>query len=77
MYRPSVGKWALRAVFLHMHAKEAHIYPINLLKGEKCFGSVGKGLGHFTRVDKPVVMKRKQILKCTNSTIVIFNSTGV
>lgn len=46
-----------------MHAEEAHIHAINLLKGEKCFGSVGKALWHFTRVHKPVVMKKNQILK--------------
>lgn len=61
MYRPSVGEWALGAVLLYVHAKEAHIYTVNLLKGKKCFGSVGKGLGHFTRVHKPVVIRRKQI----------------
>lgn len=61
-YRPSVGEWALRAVLLHVHAKEANVHAINLLEGEKCFGSVGKGLGHFTRVNKPVVIKTSQIL---------------
>lgn len=59
MYRPSVGEWALRSILLHMHAKEAHVHAINLLKGKKCFGSVRKGLRHFTRVHKPVVTKTK------------------
>lgn len=67
MYRPSVGEWALRAVLLHVHAKETHVHAINLLKGEKCFGSVGKGLWHFACVHKPVVTQTNQMLKCVNS----------
>lgn len=67
MYRPSVGEWAFRAVLLHVHAKEANVHTINLLKGEKCFGSVGKGLGHFPCVHKPVVMKKRPTLKCVTS----------
>lgn len=61
MYRPSVREWALRAILLHMHAEETHVHAINLLKGKKCFGSVGKGLGHFTRVHKPVVKTKSNI----------------
>lgn len=64
MYRPSVGEWALGAILLHVHAKEANVHTINLLKGEKCFGSVGKGLRHFTRVHKPVVIKKEELLPC-------------
>lgn len=55
MYTPSVGEWAVGAVLLHVHAKETNIHTINLLKGKKCFGSVGKGLWHFTRVHESVV----------------------
>lgn len=62
MHRPSVGERALRAVLLHVHAKEAHVHAVNLLKSKKCFGSVGKGLRHFTRVHKPVVMKKSKLL---------------
>ena len=58
MYRPSVGEWALGAVLLHVHAKEANVHTVNLLKGKKCFGSVGKGLRHFTRVHKSVEIKK-------------------
>ncbi len=67
MHRPSVGEWALRAVLLHVHAKETHVHAVNLLKGEKCFGSVGKGLRHFARVHKPVITKTNQILTRVNS----------
>ncbi len=59
MHIPSVGEWALGAVLLHVHAKEAHIHAVNLLKGEKCFGSVGKRLRHLTRVHKPVTKTNK------------------
>lgn len=58
MYLPSVGECALRTIFLDMHAKEAHVNTINLLKGKKCFGSVGKRLGHFSSVHKPDVTKK-------------------
>lgn len=58
MYLPSVGECALRTIFLDMHAKEAHVNAINLLKGKKCFGSVGKRLGHFSSVHKPDVTKK-------------------
>lgn len=63
MHRPCVGEWALRPILLHMHAKEAHVHAINLLKGKKCFGSVRKGLRHFTRVHKPVVTKTKSNMR--------------
>lgn len=63
MYRPSVWEWALRAVLLHVHAKETHVHAVNLLKGEKCFGSVRKRLGHFSRVHKPVVNKTSHTLE--------------
>lgn len=59
MYLPSVGECTLRTIFLDMHAKEAHIHTINLLKGKKCFGSVGKCLRHFSSVHKPDVTKKK------------------
>lgn len=59
-YRPGVGERAVRAVFLHMHAKEAHVNTINLLKGEKCFGSVREGLGHIARVHKSGVEKKQE-----------------
>lgn len=60
MYLPSVGECTLRTIFLDMHAKEAHIHTINLLKGKKCFGSVGKCLRHFSSVHKPDVTKKKK-----------------
>lgn len=59
MFLPSVGECALRTIFLDMHAKEAHIHTINLLKGKKCFGSVGKCLWHFSSVDKPTRLKKQ------------------
>lgn len=62
MYAPSVWEWALRAILLHMHAEEAHVHAINLLKGKKCFGSVGKSLRHLTCVHKPVVNQKKRKL---------------
>lgn len=37
---PSIWKGAIRAILLHVHAKEAHIYPVDFLKCKKCFGSV-------------------------------------
>lgn len=62
MHLPSVWECALRTIFLDMHAKEAHIHTINLLKGKKCFGSVGKCLRHFSSVHKPDVTGTKKIL---------------
>lgn len=59
---PSVGECTLRTIFLDMHSKEAHVHTINLLKGKKCFGSVGKRLRHFSSVHKPDVTKNKQTL---------------
>lgn len=55
MCLPSVGECALRTIFLDVHSKEADVHTINLLKGKKCFGSVGKRLGHFSSVHKPDV----------------------
>lgn len=60
MHRPSVGEWALGAILLYVHAEEAHVYTINFLKCEKCFGSIRKGLWHFTCIYKPVETNKRK-----------------
>lgn len=50
---PGVWGWAIPSVFLHMHAKETHIHAIDLFKSKECLCSIGKGLRHLTRIDKP------------------------
>ncbi len=50
---PGVRDRAIRAILLHVHAEETHIHSVNLLKCEKCFGSVGEALGHLSCVYKP------------------------
>lgn len=57
-YWPSVWERALGAVLLHVHAKEAHVHAINLLKSKKCFGSIGESLGHLASVHKPERKKK-------------------
>ena len=50
---PGVREGTLRAVLLDVHAEEAHVHPVDLLKRKKCFGSVWEGLHHLTRVHEP------------------------
>lgn len=50
---PGVRERAIRAVLLNVHAEETHVHSVNLLKGEKCFGSVGEALRHLSCVYKP------------------------
>lgn len=50
---PGVRERAIRAVLLNVHAEETHVHSVNLLKGEKCFGSVGEALAHLSCVYKP------------------------
>jgi len=54
---PLVGRWTVGAILLHVHAEEAHIHSVNLFEGKKCFGSVGKCLGHVACVHEPVIWK--------------------
>lgn len=53
MSLPGVREKAIRAVLLHVHAEETHVHAVNLLEGEKCFGSVGEAFRHLSCVDKP------------------------
>lgn len=52
-FLPGVGKRAVRAVLLYVHAEKTYVDTVDLLEGEKCFGSVREALGHLVVVDKP------------------------
>lgn len=49
---PLIGLRAVGPILLHMHAKEADVCSINVLKCKKGFGPVREGLGHLSTVHK-------------------------
>lgn len=53
VYTPCIWWGAIRAVFLHMHPKKAHIDSIDLLKSEECFGTIWERFRHLSRIHKP------------------------
>lgn len=48
-----VGRRAVRAVLLDVHAEEAHICSVDVLKCKQGFHPVREGLGHLSAVNKP------------------------
>ena len=50
---PLVGRGAVRAVLLDVHAEEADLGPVHVLEGKQGFGPVGERLLHLPVVHKP------------------------
>ena len=50
---PLIGRRAVRAVLLHVHAEEADVGSVDVLKGKKSLGPVGEGLAHLPTIHKP------------------------
>ena len=50
---PLVGRGAVRAVLLDVHAEEADLGPVHVLEGKQGFRPVGERLRHLPVVHKP------------------------
>lgn len=48
-----IGRRAVRAVLLNVHAKKTHICSVNVLKRKQGFHPVREGLRHLSTVNKP------------------------
>lgn len=49
---PCIRRGAIRAILLYVHAKEAHIYSVYLLKRKQSFGTIRERFRHLTRIHK-------------------------
>lgn len=58
VHSPLIGRRTVRAVLLHVHAKEAHIGAVDVFERKQGFHSVREGLGHFAVVHKPARSER-------------------
>lgn len=48
-----IGRRAVRAVLLNVHAEKTHISSVDVLKRKQGFHPVREGLGHLAAVHKP------------------------
>lgn len=48
-----IGRRAVRAVLLNVHAEKTHICSVDVLKCKQGFHPVGEGLRHLSTVNKP------------------------
>ena len=54
-----IGRWAVGAILLDVHAEEAHVSAVDVLKCKQGLRPVGEGLGHLATVYEPGQMKDK------------------
>lgn len=54
-----IGRRAVRAVLLDVHAEKTHICSVNVLECKQGFHPVWEGLGHLSGVNKPGEKKKK------------------
>lgn len=71
-----IGRRAVRAVLLHVHAEKAHICPVDVLECKQGFHPVGEGLGHLSAVHKPG-QKRGQVSKTADTILTRLGVYGV
>lgn len=48
-----IGRRAVGAILLNVHAEKTHVRSVDVLKREQGFHPVREGLGHLSAVNKP------------------------
>lgn len=67
-----IGRRAVRAVLLNVHAEKTHVCSVDVLKRKQGFHPVREGLGHLSAVNKPGGKKKTALkLSCCAFTIVL------
>lgn len=58
-----IGRRAVRAILLNVHAEKTHFCSVDVLKGKQGFHPVREGLGHLSVVDKPGGKRKATVRK--------------